>query len=39
MIYNRPTQQQMKADIERVFSVQPKEDKQPKELKQNIEYS
>jgi site-specific recombinase XerD len=39
MIYNRPTQQQMKADIERVFSVKPKEDKQPKELKQNIEYS
>jgi len=32
-------QQQMKTDIERVFSVKPKEDKQPKELKKNIEYS
>jgi len=39
MIYNRPTQQQMRADIERVFTGQPQENTQPKELKQSTEYS
>jgi len=33
MIYNRPTQQQMKDDIERVFSSESTKDMKPKELK------
>ena len=37
MIYNRPTQQQMKAYIERVFTSETRENIRPKELKPKIE--
>ena len=38
MIYNRPTQQQMKADIERVFHSKTCENIKPKELKLEHEF-
>ena len=38
MIYNRPTQQQMKADIERVFHSKTCENIKPKELKPEKEF-